>query len=1025
MFQNQPLRAPKSKIAPLPVNRPFAEIRFRMHKWRDELLRWLISLNIAVFFIPCIASANIPGGGTGSGPAVTVTDNGDGTVTLANGIASILIVKKTGRLNALFYTHNNGAGPVTSEILLSRGNYYYGGFSLGTGVFDYSLARDPASNGGSYGDVMLLSNSDNNGAMEIHFSMLRGSPGFYSTAVMTHRAQDAKSEVGAWGVVTRVTAGFNWLSADAMRNFLIGIPSSKGVKVPNSPHEITVNLNGAQQGEYADKFIYGQDHADLRAWGWSSVGQGGLNVGMWMMTNMEFSDGGPMKHDVSVYPYSELNNSILTGELGMGSDGHFDAGEVWSKTCGPWFIYLNDVPATITGTSQAAQMLYTDALAQAAAEKLAWPYTWFKNSNYVPPSGRGTVTGRIVINDSGNPNASPSGLWVGLEEQPRTSNGTHDFQKWLKPYQFWAQTDAGGNFTIPNVLPGNNYTLWAYGPGAAGTFLSQNQSGGNPPLECDLPARPFSVAVTPGTATRLGTVTWTPKRVGATVFELGYPNRKANKFRHGEDFWAPGKSPALGYPTPEWGGQMEYPLDFPDGVNYTVGKSRWATDWNYILPSLPDSAGIYQPATGTINFDLANAPSAGAQASIYIACAGDDGGHVSISVDGSNLGSATGVTSAPDALGDTGFDPAYFDDSSIHFSDHGPFSDERVTFPGSMLHAGRNTIAIQMNAKSLTCYLMIDYLRLELTGYVPPAPPGVAAFAGNNRTMVCWVAVPGATSYNILRSAGDIPIATGITGPVCGTSPSVITFTDTNTVNGKEYHYSIQSVNPIGHSMYSPQSPGVTPSPDFSLSAPPAPAGLTVTDSGHHRVALSWNPSPGANYYSVWRTTLHKDGVGGLYGLRTIVLDDALAGTNYTDTSPTDGRLYSYYVVATNAAGTGTPSAAVTARPLPAPPVSAPDSLVGKWKKTRNGNAISLNWSPVPGAIGYVIYRSTGSGTSFKWPDNFLAALGETTYTDQGNTDKNARVKGLNNSLDYCYQVTAVNAAGISPSTTVHVAAAP
>jgi hypothetical protein len=37
-------------------------------------------------------------------------------------------------LNALFYTHDNGAGPVTSEILLSHGNYCYGGFSLGSGV---------------------------------------------------------------------------------------------------------------------------------------------------------------------------------------------------------------------------------------------------------------------------------------------------------------------------------------------------------------------------------------------------------------------------------------------------------------------------------------------------------------------------------------------------------------------------------------------------------------------------------------------------------------------------------------------------------------------------------------------------------------------------------------------------------------------------------------------------------------------------------------------------------------------------
>ena len=62
---------------------------------------------------------------------------------------------------------------------------------------------------------------------------------------------------------------------------------------------------------------------------------------------MEFSNGGPLKRDVSVYPYSELNNSILTGEVGMGSDGFLDNGEEWSKTCGPWFMYLNHVSASV------------------------------------------------------------------------------------------------------------------------------------------------------------------------------------------------------------------------------------------------------------------------------------------------------------------------------------------------------------------------------------------------------------------------------------------------------------------------------------------------------------------------------------------------------------------------------------------------------------------------------------------------------------------------------------------------------
>ena len=188
-------------------------------------------------------------------------------------------------------------------------------------------------------------------------------------------------------------------------------------------------------------------------------------------------------------------------------------------------------------------------------------------------------------------------------------------------------------------------------------------------------------------------------------------------------------------------------------------------------------------------------------------------------------------------------------------------------------------------------------------------------------------------------------------------------------------------------------------------------------------MALSWTASPGASFYSVWRTTLHADGVGGEYPLRTIVLEDAATGVSYTDNSPTDGRVYRYYVEAISAGGTSDPSAAVTARPLPAPPASAPEALVGHWTKIRGGNGITLHWSPVPGTTGYVIYRSTGSDRSFKWPENFLTVLVETTYIDKGNTEKGQAIKGLDNTRDYFYQVTAVNAAGVSSPATVRVAA--
>jgi hypothetical protein len=81
-----------------------------------------------VLFSAVSTLANIPGGGTGTGSNVTVTDNGNGTVTMANGVLSILITKNGATVNQMNYTFNNGSGTQTLQLLAggkNGGQFYW------------------------------------------------------------------------------------------------------------------------------------------------------------------------------------------------------------------------------------------------------------------------------------------------------------------------------------------------------------------------------------------------------------------------------------------------------------------------------------------------------------------------------------------------------------------------------------------------------------------------------------------------------------------------------------------------------------------------------------------------------------------------------------------------------------------------------------------------------------------------------------------------------------------------------------
>jgi rhamnogalacturonan endolyase len=974
----------------------------------------LLALAYCGLLLSISTLANIPGGGTGTGANVTVTDNGDGSVTMANGVVSIHVEKSGASINQINYTYNNGTGIQTQNLLANGkngGEFYWEFGGWGGSSWAYTLV----TNTGSYAEIDLKCDSATNGLVDIHFSLTRGSPGFYVTPIWSHRAQDGVFGTGEERDNIYIAPYFNWMSVNDQVQREIGT-SATYASAFYSPQENSLVTSGPLQGTYDDKYKWSADFVLEHVWGWSSVsdsayGVTGKNVGIWhVVSSPEFYNGGPMKPDLNDAP---MVNMINGGHYYFGNDSGFNAGEVWTRVSGPYFIYVNNVASTLTDPVQASQALYADAKAQAAAEISAWPYSWLNNTNYASAVQRGTVTGQIIINDTYNPSASASNLWVGVEQQPAyTGNNVYDFQLWSKPYEFWTKTDANGNFVISNVVAGNNYTLYAFGPGASGEFMSKNQNGGNPGIIYALPSSQFTVVVTGGATNNLGTVTWTPARVGPTVFQIGYQTRKGDKFRHGDDYWVGDVGPSPSVPSPVWTKFLEFPFDFPNGLNYVVGQNRWNTDWNFVQSVYPDASGNNTVSSSTVTFNIASNPT-NATASLLMGIASDDNSPIYVTVNGTLLssGNCTGtpVTSPPTS---GWFPNQNISDSNIREENRGGYSDERLTFAGNLLKTGNNTINFsfrQAGGSGFTHHFMYDYIRLELTGYVPPSPTSVTAYAGNNSVLLSWPAVAGATSYNILRSTTSgsnyVSITNGVTGPVCGSGPANATYVDNTAVNGTNYYYVVRSVNPVNSSANSTQSASVTPSAAISSAVSAAPMNLLVT-STNNAVTFTWSAVSGANFYTVYRgTVVNRLGYVPFY----IILSDTTTSPTYTDASGTLGCIYSYYVTATSAGGTSGNSTNVTAKPVPPPPSSAPGNVHLADTITSSNQTVTVSWSAVSGAVGYILYRANSPVGPFSFPGNYIQSMATTTYTDSG----------LNSNTLYTYTVVAMNAGGNSTNSVI------
>lgn len=184
--------------------------------------------------------------------------------------------------------------------------------------------------------------------------------------------------------------------------------------------------------------------------------------------------------------------------------------------------------------------------------------------------------------------------------------------------------------------------------------------------------------------------------------------------------------------------------------------------------------------------------------------------------------------------------------------------------------------------------------KMQLALLPPSAPAGLSGTDGLAQVTLGWPASPGATAYNVKRSAisgsGYGIIAPGLSGS---------TYTDFTVLSGSAYYYVVTATNAAGES---------APSPQLSAVIPPTPPVLSGS-AGNAMVAFNWTRSGGATGYNLKRGVTS----GGPYGTMVITNTPATSGT---DASVANETTYYYVVSALNAGGEGLNSPEVAARPV-------------------------------------------------------------------------------------------------------------
>lgn len=302
-----------------------------------------------------------------------------------------------------------------------------------------------------------------------------------------------------------------------------------------------------QFSDYFTKYTFAAEWRDQTVhglFGDGSQSKDNSTFGAWLVMNTKDTYyGGPTHSDLVVDGI--IYNYLVSNHHGAGTPNITDG---FDRTFGPQYYHFNKGPA---GTPW--QALRNEAVKYASPSWNADFYDTIAEHipNYAPTSQRGTWKAKVQL-----PKGAKNAIAV------LAQNGVDYQDNVIDPltYQYWADIDNNGKVEIDRVIAGT-YRVTIYADGIFGEFVKDD------------------VVVKPKKTTDCGTLKWKPESAGTELWRIGTPDKAGGEWKHGD---VPSDTPLHPPEYRIYWGAYDYLSDFPDGVNFHVGKSDTHKDFNYV-----------------------------------------------------------------------------------------------------------------------------------------------------------------------------------------------------------------------------------------------------------------------------------------------------------------------------------------------------------------------------------------------------------------------------------------------------------